>query len=70
MELVPGSPWTLSEDRIQACDIVQVQSVPIRNLLLAWKDGPGDSLAVSEPHGEQWPKRLKSSLSPLVSSVL
>lgn len=56
MDLVSDSPWTLSEDRIRACDIVQVQSFPIRNLLLAWKDGPGDSLAVSEPHGEQCPR--------------
>lgn len=70
MELVPGSPWVLSMDRVWACDIIQVQSIRISNLPLAWRDGPGDSLAVSEPHGEQWPKRLKSRLSPLITVVL
>lgn len=55
-------------DRIQACDIVQVQSLPIRNLTLAWS-GPGDSLTMSGSYGEQWPKRPKSNLSQLTSLV-
>lgn len=37
--------------RIQTCDILQVQSVTIRNMPLAWKGGPAHHLAASGPHG-------------------
>lgn len=74
MELVPDLSWTLSMDRIRACDIVQVQSIPIRNLPLAWKDKetnlPGDSLAVSEPHRTVAQETEKQPFSTCLGAVV